>query len=125
MNRKGEHMLSTALPKPTGLHTIATCSFHIIDTSRKDLYTNNGNGYREWMVRAWYPTESTSTKPSTFYANGMARNIKRRLTQFFRIPTEQLSHLDALDTMPTYSFNDTAVCASSSKYPVIFFSHGF
>jgi hypothetical protein len=51
---------SNTLPKPSGVYLIGIAYLSLTDESRKELFDNSGQGYREITIKAWYPTDKTS-----------------------------------------------------------------
>jgi hypothetical protein len=46
------------LPAPTGSYQVGVRSFHLVDNSREEWFTeNDSSDVRELMVKVWYPTE--------------------------------------------------------------------
>jgi len=51
---------SNTLPKPSGVYLTGIAYLSLTDESRKELFDNSGQGYREITIKAWYPTDKTS-----------------------------------------------------------------
>jgi hypothetical protein len=60
-------ILSAFLPvlkilEPKGEFKVGTQTFHFIDESREETYTEDKNDKRELMVQVWYPAQNISEK---------------------------------------------------------------
>ncbi len=57
-------------PKPTGPYAVGTKEYHWIDTSRKEIYSDDpAHPYRELMIKIWFPAQGNlPEKPTTPYA---------------------------------------------------------
>lgn len=51
------------LPSPTGPHAVGKTIWHWPDPARSDALTPEPGDARELMVQAWYPAESSGTRP--------------------------------------------------------------
>lgn len=48
-------------PKPTGPYAVGTTMYHVIDTSRKNEFSEDSeHPYRELMVQVWYPAQGAA-----------------------------------------------------------------
>ncbi|MNP34721.1 hypothetical protein D3C76_1280250 [compost metagenome] len=47
--------------RPTGAYGVGSISYHWVDESRKEPYTENPNDNRQLMVQVWYPAEQNAT----------------------------------------------------------------
>lgn len=109
------------LPKPTGPYTVGTRTYHMVDTSRTEQFSDDKNEPRELMVQVWYPAEKPEKgKKAPFVADfdigGVA--IARRLN----FPPFTVRHIDLVRT---HSYEDAALIEADELFPVITFSHGY
>ena len=45
------------LPAPSGACYAGLEYIHLVDSSRKELFDNRGNSYREITIKVWYPAQ--------------------------------------------------------------------
>ncbi|WP_374018944.1 hypothetical protein ABU162_04120 [Paenibacillus thiaminolyticus] len=45
------------LPEPTGSYAIGTASYHLVDRSCEESYTDDKGDHRELMITVWYPAD--------------------------------------------------------------------
>jgi hypothetical protein len=110
-----------SLPKPTGSFKIGTFSTMLVDTSRKEIYSNNPNEPRAIMVQFWFPAKPTlSSKPGRWIEN--IDIIGPSLSRWLGFPSFFLDHLVYARS---HSFVNPPLNKSQASYPVIFFSHGW
>jgi hypothetical protein len=55
----------TYLPEPTGPYAVGRVSYHWIDRSREEVFTQTKGDERELMVFVWYPAEKPGPHAST------------------------------------------------------------
>jgi len=56
-------------PSPTGPHRIGRTSYHLIDSSRPEIFTDDPDDVRELMVTVHYPADTTARTPRAPYAD--------------------------------------------------------
>jgi predicted dienelactone hydrolase len=106
---------------PTGPYAVGTAVYHLTDSTRDEIYTDDPADKRELMVQVWYPAQppQPGTKPVRYLEDievaGPA--IARRL----HLPAFLLDHLNLAYSQ---SFPEAAITAESEAFPVIIFSHG-
>lgn len=109
------------LPEPDGKFNVGTETFHWIDSSRMEWFTNeNMNDHREIMVQVWYPSlEKPINKPQP-YMDFM--NIRAAaLASAGKIPSFFPKHLEMVKTN---SYSSLSCLGSINQLPVVVFSHG-
>ncbi len=108
------------LPAVTGPYAIGTRTFHLIDESRGEIYTDDPADKREIMVQVWYPAEQDAQgEPAVYFEDldVMGPVVAERLG----LPTYLLDHVNLanLDAQ-----KDVPVLTANAPYPVLLFSHG-
>ena len=110
-----------ALPNPGGAHGIGTETFHWVDSSRMEWFTDeNPNDVREIIVQVWYPAvKNGNVKPEPYldFINLRAKTLAGAgdIPEFFP------SHLNHIYTN---SFKEIPIIESDQLMPVVIFSHG-
>ena len=80
----GQH--TVRLPQPTGPFRIGTTSFALVDEARAEVFTDNPNDKREFLVRVWYPAQpATGAMPEPFWGKD-TKDVGQRLAEFMRLP---------------------------------------
>ncbi len=108
------------LPHPTGPFTIGTASYHLVDSSRPEFYTDDPNDAREFMMQVWYPAAPGE-------GDGLAEYIDRldiagpAFATWLELPPFLLDHINLTKTDAVMGL---PVLESGLPYPIIFFSHG-
>jgi predicted dienelactone hydrolase len=103
-----------SLPAPTGALAVGRESFHWTDHSRKELLTAASDDDRELMVHIWYPAEPASGMTASPYIPDLEL-LKAGLDD---------SQYAILSKVQTHTFAHAKSLDASSRYPVLFFSHG-
>jgi hypothetical protein len=102
---------TNTLPKPSGKYLTGIAYLSFTDESRKELFDNSGQSYREITVKVWYPTDKTSS-PEPYLPNADFAIKYCMFPEKFR-------------DLKTNSGRDLPVSSGESKYPVLVFSHGW
>ena len=105
-------------PRPTGFFEVGTRTFHFIDESRDEIFTEDKNDKRELMVQVWYPAQNTRWKKISYL---LPKAILKGFAEEFEIP-EPL--IDYLKYVRSYSYEDCEIASSGSPYPFIILNHG-
>lgn len=105
------------LPKPTGEYKIGVKTFHLIDDSRKEPFTERINDYRELMVDVWYPIDKELTATPISYPNALG-NVAANIA---KLPTFLFEYFTYTETD---MYVNTPISTQEESYPVIIFSHG-
>jgi len=112
-------------PKPTGTYAVGTTTMHLIDTSRPEIFTDDPDDKREFMVRIWYPAElSPGAKPIPYWERANIVGSVRIKDDFQRwgltwMPAHFFNHFSL---MKTNSYPDAPIAKSKPSYPVVLFS---
>ena len=115
------------LPTPTGPYQVGTTTFHWVDDSRPELFTENPDDKRELLVRVWYPAdvdenatpEPYGPHPDVILSFPTAAIITPSYDIEFALSAEELI------LAPTHSYRDAPVSGAKDSYPVLVFSHGW
>ena len=115
------------LPKPTGPFAVGTSAMHFVDPSRQETLSETPGGYRESMVRIWYPAKPASgSKPIPYWEKANIIGPIRVEDDLHKwgltwIPRYFLNHFSL---MRTNSYPDAPLADNLSSCPVIIFSPG-
>jgi hypothetical protein len=99
------------LPKPSGKYLTGVSYLIVVDSSRKELFDNEGKSYRELTIKVWYPAD-IKTEPSFYLENPEIIIANFGFTEIYRM-------------LKTNSSRRVPVSSAESKYPVLIFSHGW
>jgi predicted dienelactone hydrolase len=106
------------LPKPTGPYAVGTVTYHWIDSTRTEVFTDDPNDRRELMVQVWYPARDVPgarRAPYIEHPEALAP-----LARLFKLPGFVFSHLGYVTTNAVPS----APTTDGGPFPVTIFAHG-
>lgn len=115
------------LPRPTGNYAVGTTTMHLVDSSRPEIFTDDPDDRREFMVRVWYPAEPVSgSKPIPYWEKANIVGSIRVKDDFQRwgltwMPSYFFNHFSL---MKTNSYSDAPLAKAKPSFPVILFSPG-
>src|SRR2546422_10939664 len=66
------------LPPPTGSYPVGQASFHRIDASRPEPFTEDSKEKRQVLFHIWYPAESAGSSPASLRLNRRAKKPTER-----------------------------------------------
>jgi len=101
------------LPKPTGKHFVGVTYLSFIDKTRKEIFDPKLESFREFTMKAWYPSDRQAD-PEPYLLKAEA-DFATKYLQFPPLYKELMSH----------SGRDLPVSTQEKKYPVLIFSHGW
>jgi len=104
------------LPMPTGSYRVGRASFHRIDTSRPEPFTEDPSDHRQVLFQIWYPAEPTGGTVAPYIDPLPDDEIVRSSYSFVGI--EQVMKTRS------HAFAGAKVSGARRRYPVIIFSHG-
>ena len=107
-------------PKPTGHYAVGVREYHWVDTTRKEIYSDDPvHPNRELMVKIWYPAAGQPpAKPSTPYAPYLVEYFKSHQKKYWFL-------LGFARPLYSYAQLEAVIAQDVPHYPVILFSHGF
>lgn len=109
------------LPPLTGSYEVGVKSYHLMDDSRDEPFTESTDDHRELMMQIWYP--SVNTTDATVYDYMDPTTFQWLKTQspvpLFTIPS------DAYRFVRPHAKQDVMLALSEKPYPVLIFSHGY
>ena len=109
------------LPNPGGSYSVGTETFHWVDSSRMEWFTDeNPNDVREIIVQVWYPAFKNAEMTPEPYLDFIDLRAKT-LAGAGAIPEFFPSHLNHIYTN---SFKNIPIIKSDQLMPVVIFSHG-
>jgi predicted dienelactone hydrolase len=102
------------LPTPTGSYRVGRASFHRIDVSRPEPFTEEPSDHREVLFHIWYPAEPTGGTGAPYLD---------------QLPDDEVFRysfvgIDRLMKTHSHAFTGVKVSGARKRYPVIIFSHG-
>src|SRR5262249_8010544 len=102
-------------PSPTGRHHVGRTSYHLIDASRPEIFSDDPDDVRELMITVHYPADEAARAPRAPYADAP---LARAFGQAFNTPSFVLSlvHSHALEKPPCLT--------RDGGLPVVIFSPG-
>jgi predicted dienelactone hydrolase len=114
------------LPAPTGRYQVGTTTYHWVDDSRPELFTENPDDRRELLVRVWYPAEVDANATPEPYGPEPDVILSFPLTSI-TVSADITFSLSAEELVltPTHSYRDAPVSGAADSYPVLVFSHGW
>ncbi len=106
-------------PPPTGPYAIGTVTYHWIDASRAEIFTEAPDDRRELMVQVWYPARANASARRANYLQDGA--VLAPVARLLRLPGWVFTHLkyDVTNAMPL-----APMAAGVAAFPVLIFSHG-
>jgi len=102
------------LPTPTGPYRVGRASFHRMDTSRPEPFTEDPSDHREVLFHIWYPAEPTGGTVAP-YLDALPDD------EVFRY---SFVGIERLKKTRSHAFTGVKVSGAEKRYPVIVFSHG-
>jgi predicted dienelactone hydrolase len=102
------------LPTPTGPYRVGRASFHRIDSSRAETFTEDPTDNREVLFHIWYPAEPAGGTVAPYLDS---------------LPDDEVFRyafvgIDRLMKTRSHAFSGVKVSRARKRYPVIIFSHG-
>lgn len=112
------------LPIPTGPYQIGTSSYHWVDETREEMFTDELDDRRELVVRIWYPAAlQAGTDSMTYFPNGDIEVSGFEISQAIGPFAGQVS-AEQLANTPTQSYVDAPISDAETNYPVLIYSPG-
>ena len=107
-------------PRPSGPHAIGTVTYHWIDTTRPEIFTEGSDDPRELMAQVWYPAEDQGSSPRAPYVSD-AEAVTSGLSRVFGMPRPLFR---AFGSVTTNAVSGAPVASAEQKYPVLIFLEG-
>ncbi|MFQ6608416.1 MAG: hypothetical protein ACE5EE_07750 [Fidelibacterota bacterium] len=111
-----------SLPTPTGPHSIGTVTYHWVDHTRPEIFTDDTTDVREIMVQIWYPAEHVSGRKPVSYWGRASKTIGRAQANILGLPEFIFDHISLVTT---HSYQNAQILMKKSHFPVIIYSHGY
>ena len=108
------------LPEPTGPYHIGLKSYHLIDETRNEWFTEDETDYRELMMKIWYPTECSDFDKRSDYMDKITFSWLRNQGP---VPLVTIPK-NAYTFIHPYIYED-ALPIQSVSFPVLLFSPGY
>ena len=109
------------LPAPTGSFNVGVRSYHVVDATRDEWFTENDESdHRELMMKVWYPTTYSGFDKRTEYMDEITFSWLRNQgpVPLFTIPN------DAYTYVHPYVYENVQP-ARNVSFPVLLFSPGY
>lgn len=102
------------LPAPTGSYRVGRASFHRIDKSRLEPFTEDPSDHREVLFQIWYPAEPAGGTVAPYLDS---------------VPDDEVFRyafvgIDRLMKTRSHALTGVKISGDRKRYPVIIFSHG-
>ena len=107
-----------ALPRPSGAYAIGSGTYHWIDASRPEVFSNAPRTTRELMVQIWYPADRR-TSPAPYVDDAAILSVA--LARLHGLPAFLFDHLRYVKTNASAS---VPVSTKRPNYPVLIFLEG-
>lgn len=112
------------LPKPDGLEKVGTQTFHLTDSSRDEVLTEEQSDKRELMIQIWYPTANKDNNQSEFLFPKDKEMFKKYIQTYSNSLNLPDFVFDYWKYSKTSSYKNAEILPSTSPYPVVLLSHG-
>ena len=103
------------LPTPTGQYKIGSQYIHVT-TDEEETITNQEVDKREFMVKVWYPSNSSEGQREKYLDEGGRKGFAAK----YNLPENTFGYLDKIETN---TFQEPEFAAGT--FPVLIFSHGY
>ena len=113
-SRQNASAAEIVLPTPTGSYRVGRASFHGIDKSRPEPFTEDPSDHREVLFQIWYPAEPGGGTVAP-YVDSLPDD---EVFQYAFVGIERLMKTRS------HAFTGVKVSGDTKRYPVIIFSHG-
>ncbi len=110
----------SVIPKPRGSYEIGLRTFIIKDLDRLELYTDDINDTREFVINMWYPAGDISNLDQALWINHDGVYIG--LAKSMGLPQIALSQITKVKA---HAYIDAPINQTQDKYPVVIISHGW
>ncbi len=106
--------------KPSGKFEIGTLVYHLTDTTRKEIFSNESNRKREMMIQIWYPAKKNiQEKPAAYIED--AENFTLALAKLFEYPQFLFTHLKYVKSNAIHS---AEISNNEVKFPLLIYHTG-
>jgi hypothetical protein len=103
-------------PELTGPFQVGRAQFHLVDLSRKEVFTAAPDDVRELMVTVHYPAELAAGRSASPYVDAVSAAA---------LAKAYLKPLGLFDLMHSHAVDQARVASSPSGFPLLIFSPGF
>lgn len=104
---------------PSGTYPVGTTSYVLTDSSRTDIYGEEGN--RRIKVQFWYPADSTEGYDLVPWIED-GNIVAQALAKDFGLPSFMLNHTEQI---LSHSYSSAPISKDDGAFPVIVLSHGW
>jgi hypothetical protein len=103
-------------PSLTGPYPVGRTSYHLIDASRTEFFTEDANDVRELMITVHYPADKVARTPCAAYADSA---LAVGIAKAFHTP------LFVINSGRSHAFEEPPCQPHEGGYPIVIFSPGF
>ncbi|MCX5922137.1 MAG: hypothetical protein NTX86_02315 [Candidatus Dependentiae bacterium] len=116
---------SIQLPAPTGSFNVGTTMYHLVDTSRKEIYSYDPeHPFRELVMHMWYPAKLQGNETFAPYISSRLKfHIQEMLAKKEPFLFGGSGYIGA--DVITHAYLNASVSDKQLTYPIILFSPGF
>jgi predicted dienelactone hydrolase len=104
------------LPAPTGPYPVGRTSFHLVDSSRPEVFTEDANDFRELMISVHYPADPVALTRRAPYADPA---LAAGIAKVYDTPRF------AIEVGGSHAWERPAMAAQEGGFPIVIFSPGF
>ena len=108
-------------PKPAGPYAIGTLTYHLTDSNRAEIFSDDASRRRELMVQIWYPAKQLPSPPLRAPYVQDATALATALSRLKNLPTVLFRQFKYVTTHATVG---APVADEKPNYPVLLFLEG-
>ena len=105
-----------AFPDLTGPYSVGRATYALVDSSRKEIFTDATDDVRELVVTIHYPADVAAQQPAAPYADA---KLAAALATAYHTPAA------LFDAMHSHAVDDAPCASQADGFPVVLFSPGF
>lgn len=109
------------VPAPSGPYAVGTQTLELVDSGRREIYSEGAGGPRRFLVQIWYPARpERNARPAPWMKD--APIVAPAIAEWLGLPGFFLDHLELARTS---AYADAPLDPSGAPYPLLIFSHGW
>jgi predicted dienelactone hydrolase len=109
------------VPKPTGPYGVGTISSAYTDPNRMELYADQPEGQREFLIQVWYPIDPDTRGRAAPWMEDM-EIMGPAIAEWIGLPSFFLDHIRLTKTNAILQAN---IAGDGGPFPILIFSHGW
>ena len=103
-------------PATTGSYKVGRASYHLVDSSRKEIFTEAPDDNRELMVTVHYPADVAADQSPSPYADAKLAAV---ISEVYHRP------ISFLNRIRSHAVAGASLARKEGGYPIVIFSPGF